>query len=118
MARSWLFCFWIACSDCVWVRVAVCAIMSLVLIGLLGSWYFISATSSLRNMSLPIWSSRLTADVAVVVATEPVPVGALTGELIGKVPPFSHADVEAGGRRRAGRGQDRAALTEVCRAHP
>src|SRR3954447_5976397 len=83
MASSWLFCFWIACSDCVWVRVAVCAIMSLVLIGLLGSWYFISATSSLRNMSLPIWSGRSADDVAGVVAYD---VGSvpLTGELIGK----------------------------------
>src|SRR3954453_9973204 len=81
IASSWVFCEAICCSDCVWVSVAVCAIMSLVLIGLLGSWYFISATSSLRNMSLPIWSSRLTWLVDDVV-TGIVGSVAPTGELI------------------------------------
>src|SRR5947209_7577329 len=53
--------------------------MSLLLIGLLGSWYFISATSSWRNASPPSWSPRSTVLVAVLVATEPVP---LTGVVI------------------------------------
>src|ERR1700712_398044 len=57
--------------------------MSLLLMGLLGSWYFISATSSFRKVSEPIWFGRSTDVVAVVVATEAaapdVDMGVLTG---------------------------------------
>src|SRR4051812_28288282 len=116
-ASSAVFCVAISCSDWVWVSVAVCAIMSLVLIGLLGSWYFISATSSLRNVSPPIWSPRSTVVVAVLVATEPaagVPVPP-TGVVIGRSP--SHAHVHARGRGPVG-GGGRAASARVGRAHP
>src|SRR6059058_4714367 len=68
------------CSDSVWVRVAVCAIMSALLIGLLGSWYFISATSSFRKVSEPIWPGRSTLVVADDVAIDVAP---FTGSVMG-----------------------------------
>src|SRR3954462_14369899 len=81
---SWLFWVAICCSDWVWVSVAVWAIMSALLIGLLGSWYFISATSSFRKVSEPIWSGRSTVHVAVLVATDGMPP---TGLLLGRSAP-------------------------------
>ena len=51
----------ISSSFSTWVKVAVCAMNSLLLAGFAGSWYLIWATRSLRNMSfwLP-WSLRST----------------------------------------------------------
>src|SRR3954454_4538166 len=77
---SWLFWVAICCSDCVWVSVAVWAIMSALLMGLLGSWYFISATSSFRKVFDPIWSGRSTLVVAEFVAMDDAP---LTGSVMG-----------------------------------
>src|SRR4051794_25114617 len=82
-------------------------------VGLLGSWYFIWATRSFRNVSWSIWSSRLTAEVAVVVATDPVP---LTGEVI--VVSLSGEHVHALRRGRRGGDASRAALIGVGAAQP
>src|SRR3954464_4444357 len=57
---------------------------SVLLAGLAGSWYFICATRSLRNVSLPIWSERSTVVVAVLVAVPPT---ALTAFGIGRSTP-------------------------------
>src|SRR5687768_8442322 len=60
------FCAAISSSFSTWVKVAVCAMNSLELAGFAGSWYFIWATRSFRNMSfwLP-WSLRSTVVAAV-----------------------------------------------------
>src|ERR1700712_2795547 len=117
MPSSWLLLVAICCRDCVWVSVAVCAIMSLVLMGLLGSWYFISATSSLRNVSPPIWSPRSTEVVAEFVATLLMAEVSLplTGAVIGGSP--SHAHVHAPGRGHVA-GGGRAPRAEVGGTHP
>src|SRR3712207_2672932 len=62
------FCVAICSSFSTCVNVAVCDMNSVVLVGLLGSWYFICATRSCRNVSLPIWSLRSTDVAAVYVA--------------------------------------------------
>src|SRR4051794_17753550 len=82
-------------------------------VGLLGSWYFIWATRSFRNVSWSIWSSRLTEAVAVEVAADPVP---LTGELI--VVSLSGEHVHALRRGRGGGDAGRPARIEVVAAQP
>ena len=47
-------------ASATWVRWPSAPSCSLLLVGLLGSWYFIWATSSLRKVSVPIWSARST----------------------------------------------------------
>src|SRR5215212_5530373 len=78
--------FWAAISSSfsTWVKVAVCAMNSLLLAGFDGSWYFIWATRSFRNMSfwLP-WSLRVTVVAAEFVAT----FVALTASGIGRSAP-------------------------------
>src|SRR6476619_5910737 len=68
------------CSAWVCVSVAVWAIISALSIGLLGSWYFISATSSFKKVSDPIWPGRSTVVVADDVAMDDAP---LTGLVMG-----------------------------------
>src|SRR3954447_18670474 len=70
------FCLARASSFSTWLKVAVCAIISLLLAGLAGSWYFIWATRSLRKTSFPSWSGRSTDEDAGVVVTVDMP---LTG---------------------------------------
>src|SRR3954464_13411630 len=57
---------------------------SLLRVGLLGSWYRIWATSSLRKVSFPIWSVRSAVDVAVVVGVPTAPIGLVIGRSPGQ----------------------------------